>query len=361
MIDNDKLKEWLNIINSCQTLHELDEYQISLLGKNGIITAEMKKLGEYPLNKKKEIGAMLNNLRNDIEQAIKSKKQSLEHAVLIQKITEEKIDITLPIRPEDGKYCGKLHLLTQISNELLDYFKSRGFKIMDGPELDTDFNCFEALNIPKHHPARQEQDTFYISGMADYLLRTHTSTIQIRTLSNNEVPIRAVSTGAVFRNDAIDATHSPLFHQMEVFAVEPGITIANLKYCLFDLLGFLFNVNLLAMDESGEAMPVRLRPSFFPFTEPSLEVDVCCIKKDGELKLDINGNWLEILGCGMIHKNVFKNCGLSTFKNGSPLQGFAIGFGIERIAMLKYGITDIRNFYDGNIRWLNYYGQSALL
>lgn len=354
-MDNKELiiKENLQKIDSCKNLVELNDIQISILGKNGLITQEMKLLGKYEPDERKKQGLLLNSMKNTIEESIKNKREKLEEIELNEKLYSEKIDVTLPVKPE---YKGRKHLLTQVSDELVSHFKSQGFEVMSGPEMDSDFNNFEALNIPKHHPARQEQDTFYISGITDKLLRTHTSTMQIRTLSNKKIPIRAVSIGSVFRNDAVDATHSPMFHQMEIFVVEPNVTMAHLKYCVLEFLSFLFNIDLIQMDKSKQQMPVRMRPSFFPFTEPSIEVDVCCVRKDGELKLDLNGKWLEILGCGMIHPNVFKNCGISKFDDGTEVRGFAIGVGIERIALLRYGITDIRNFYEGDMRWLNNYG-----
>jgi phenylalanyl-tRNA synthetase alpha chain len=353
-------------IKNCTSQQLLENKQTTLFGKNGLITQEMKKLGRYDEIQKKEVGSFLNTIRVELEQALKSKSDALKREFFAKKLESEYVDVTLPAR---SQHIGRLHMLTQICAELLEFFKTRGFKEMFGPELETDFNNFEALNFPPDHPARQEQDTFYVRFNSQHpenveqrarLLRTHTSTIQVRTLSRCEVPIRAVSFGAVFRDDAIDATHSPLFHQMEFFVVEPKITVAHLKHCVLDFLGFLFGLDLLAMDAAGDPVPVRLRPSFFPFTEPSLEVDVCCSKSGHELKLDINGNWLEIMGCGMIHPNVYKNCGLSSFDDGSELQGFAAGIGIERVAMLRHGIADIRHFYDGDMRWLDHYGSVAL-
>ncbi|MDR0624908.1 MAG: phenylalanine--tRNA ligase subunit alpha [Holosporales bacterium] len=351
------LSQELAAIALCSTMQEIESKQTALFGKNGSITQEMKKLVQCEdLVWRKELGSALNSIRKELESALRERSKAIEQAFFEQKLKSEFTDVTLPERPQ---HQGRLHMLTQICLELLSYFRSRGFKEKFGPELETDFNNFEALNFPPNHPARQEQDTFYIRNHPKKLLRTHTSTIQIRTLSSCEIPIRAVSFGSVFRDDAVDATHSPVFHQMEFFVVEPGTTVAHLKYCLLDFLGFLFRIDLLAMDANGDAPLVRLRPSFFPFTEPSLEVDVCCSKHGGKLKLDKNGDWLEIMGCGMIHPNVYKSCGLSTFPDGSPLQGFAAGIGIERVAMLRHGVTDIRNFYDGDMRWLDHYGAVA--
>jgi phenylalanyl-tRNA synthetase alpha chain len=330
---------------------------VEILGKNGKLTQELKKLGECSPEQRKERGQVLNKAREDIEEAIRKSKESLDKKDIEEKIEKERIDSTLPPRPG---LRGKLHLFSQIFEDLSQYFRAKGFQIFNGPEADTDFHNFGAMNMPEFHPARQEQDSLYLKDLPGMLLRTHTSTMQARTFETVGVPVRAISIGAVYRNDAVDATHTPLFHQMEVFVVEPNTTLAHLKRFLLELLSYLFNKDLCSAEDRKEPIPVRMRPSFFPFTEPSLEVDCCCSRDQGELKLDIHGQWLEILGCGMIHPNVFKNCGLNSFPNGAPLQGFAAGFGIERIAMLKYGITDIRHFYDGNIRWLEHYGANAL-
>lgn len=346
-------QEELHKIEMCQNLKDWDVLRVRLLGKNGLLTQELKKLASFPSEERRERGASLNKARESLKILLEKKKNFLEIQELDKKLQEDAVDVSLPCRPQ---LFGKRHLLTQISDDLVYYFQSQGFQIMDGPEVDSEFYNFEALNMPAHHPARQEQDTLYLKNFPGMLLRTHTSTMQGRTFSTVGVPIRAVSLGSVFRNDAVDATHSPLFHQIEIFVVEPGITMAHMKYCLLDLLSYLFKMDLCASVEQGKSIPVRFRPSFFPFTEPSIEVDCCCSRVQGELKLDIKGKWLEILGCGMIHPNVFKNCGLETFENGTPVQGFAIGIGIERIAMLKYGITDIRQFYENDMRWLNHYG-----
>lgn len=345
--------DWEKRIVACQAPADLEDVRVALLGKNGQITQELKKLGAHPPEERRRIGQELNERRDHFESCIKSKKIALEEQALEEQLNAESIDITLPPRPENTGYR---HLLSQIAGDLVQYFQSQGFRVVTGPEIDSEHNNFEALNIPEHHPSRQDQDTFYLKDMPGMLLRPHTSTLQVRTLSTLGVPVRAVSIGAVLRNDAVDATHSPLFHQIEIFVVEPGITAAHMKRCLLDLLSFLFRIDLAAQAERGEPIPVRFRPSFFPFTEPSIEVDACCIRKNGELKLDLAGDWLEILGCGMIHPNVFAQCGVQNFPSGEPVQGFAIGIGIERIAMLKYGITDIRHFYEGDTRWLNHYG-----
>ncbi|MDR1597700.1 MAG: phenylalanine--tRNA ligase subunit alpha [Holosporales bacterium] len=345
--------DWEHRIQAAVDFHELEQARVELLGKNGLLTLELKKLGNLSIDERRSVGARLNCIRESFEGLFQQKKQQLDELELNERLKQEALDVTLPTRPIT---TGKRHLLTRISDQLSSYFCSRGFLVTSGPEVDSEFNCFDGLNMPSHHPARQEQDTLYLKNHEQMLLRVHTSTMQIRTFSTKGIPVRGISTGAVFRNDAVDATHTPLFHQIEGFVAEPGITMAHMKYCLLDLLSFLFNVDLCAMAKRGDAIPVRFRPSFFPFTEPSSEVDCCCSRVNGELKLDMGGTWMEILGCGMIHPNVFKNCGAETFEDGTPAQGFAFGIGVERIAMLKYGVTDIRHFYDGDIRWLNHYG-----
>lgn len=343
-------QEYKDKVKACSEIKEWDDLRVCILGKNGLLTCELKKIGSYDKDQKKEIGHQLNILRQEFEAILETKKNELEEILLQERLETEKIDVTLPSR---NRTCGKRHLLTQLTEDISAYFRSQGFAIMKGPELEEEYNNFEALNIPEHHPARQEHDTFYIKDFPGKLLRTHTTTVQVRGMKKLGVPIRAISIGSVFRNDAIDATHSPMFHQIDIFVAEPNITIAHMKWCILSLLSFLFDLDLCKMSENAERIPVRFRPSFFPFTEPSVEVDACCIRKNGELKLDVDGDWLEILGCGMIHPNVFKHCGIEN----EGVQGFAAGIGIERIAMLKYGITDIRNFYEGDMRWLNHYGK----
>ncbi|MDR0631179.1 MAG: phenylalanine--tRNA ligase subunit alpha [Holosporales bacterium] len=347
------LAEWSEQLLAASDLSELERIRVAVIGKNGILTQKLKELPNYSPENRREIGAELNATRAFFEKALNGRHLQLESAAFDETMKEEAIDVTLPCRP---RMAGKRHLLTQVSDELTSYFCSRGFRVFEGPEVDTEFHCFDGLNMPAHHPARQEQDTLYIKDAPGMLLRVHTSTMQIRALSTCGLPIRGISIGSVFRNDAVDATHTPLFHQIEGVVVEPGITMAHMKYCLLDLLSFLFNTDLCEMAKRGENIPVRFRPSFFPFTEPSVEVDCCCSRGSDGLKLSLDGNWMEILGCGMIHPNVFKNCGVEFFADGTPAQGFAFGVGVERIAMLKYGVTDIRHFYDGDMRWLQHYG-----
>lgn len=354
VLDESFLQESLRKISAIPSLKDWETLKVALLGKNGTVTQELKKLGTYVPEERRERGAQLNRVREQLEEAFHIRRNELEECILNQKLQDERIDVSLPCTPE---LHGKRHLLTQVADELVDYFRAQGFLVTEGPEADSEFFNFEALNVPAHHPARQEQDTLYLKNLPGMLLRTHTSTLQGRTFSTIGLPVRAISVGSTFRNDAIDATHMPMFHQIEIFVAEPGTTAAHMKACLLDLLSFLFRIDLCQKAQKGEPIPVRFRPSFFPFTEPSIEVDCCCSREAGELKLDLGGQWLEILGCGMIHPKVFQNCGVTTFTDGTPAQGFAIGVGIERIAMLKYGITDIRQFYENDIRWLDHYGR----
>lgn len=355
VLDESFLQEALRQIAALPSFKDWEALRVSLLGKNGTVTQELKKLGACSPDERREKGTRLNTLRGHLEEAFQARREALESQELERKLQNEKVDVSLPCRPE---LVGKRHLLTQIADELVDYFRAQGFQVMEGPEADSEFFNFEVLNVPSHHPARQEQDTLYLKGLPGLLLRTHTSTMQGRTFTTIGLPVRAISVGSTFRNDAIDATHMPMFHQIEIFVAEPGTTVAHMKACLLDLLSFLFKIDLCAQAERGEPIPVRFRPSFFPFTEPSIEVDCCCSREEGTLKLDLGGKWLEILGCGMIHPEVFRQCGVATFEDGTPAQGFAIGIGIERIAMLKYGITDIRQFYEDDMRWLDHYGRA---
>lgn len=341
-------------IAACKNLAEWDALRVELLGKNGRLTQELKTLGSCPPEERRSRGSTLNALREDLETALAVKKDVLDCEEAQEKMQKDRVDVTLPCRPQPH---GGFHLLSQIACDLIDYFQARGYEVFEGPEIDSERNNFEILNVPEHHPARQDQDTLYIKGFPGQLLRTQTTAVQSRTLLGHGVPVRGITIGSVFRNDAVDATHAPMFHQLDWFVVEPGVSMAHLNAFVLDVMSFLFQRDLSAQAARGDPIPVRFRPSFFPFTEPSLEVDCRCSRQNGELKLDMDGDWMEILGCGMIHPNVFKNCGLSTFEDGTPLQGFAGAFGIERIAMLKYGITDIRQFYENDQRWLQHYGR----
>ncbi|MDR2667046.1 MAG: phenylalanine--tRNA ligase subunit alpha [Holosporales bacterium] len=335
------LDYWVRSILGTTSHKDLQKLKSDLIGKLGIVTSAFGILASASSEQKKSYGAVLNRVKEAVEKAISQQEKKLNDYAIVEKLKNESIDVSLPV--ENCKFGG-LHLLTQAMRSIRNYYQARGFTIMDGPEVETDFFNFDALNTPKHHPARQSHDTFYIEGMNDTLLRTQTSSVQIRTLINNGIPIRMISIGKTYRNDQLDATHSPMFHQMECLVVgrEP-ISIGYLKSELKKFLAFFFETNDVVL---------RFRPSFFPFTEPSIEVDCRCTKNGGKLVItSVGDKWLEICGAGMVHPNVFKNCGIN-----EQVYGFAFAFGIDRLVMLKNGITDIRNLFNLDQRWLKYYG-----
>lgn len=335
MVGFDKLEgEIIESINSSNSLENLESIRILYIGQNGLIKNELKTLAKLPLEEKKSLGSRVNQLYEDTKVRIQQKKIFLQERILEEKLHKENLDVTLPVRPF---LTGKIHPISHAISEALDIFTSMGFEYFTGPEIEDSYHAFDALNTPAHHPARQAQDTFYLEN--DYLLRPHTSSLQIRYMKQHTPPFCMVTAGRVYRNDW-DATHTPMFHQIEGFYVDKGVDMANLKYCLNTFLSNFFGSN-----------KNRFRPSFFPFTEPSAEVDIACSKKDG--KILIGGNdWMEVLGCGMIHKNVLKNVGIDP----QQYTGFAFGMGVERLAMLKYKISDLRQFYENDLRWLQHYG-----
>lgn len=334
------LSEWQPKIRTCQNLQDLEEIRIYLLGKTGLITSELKTLGQLAPEDRKTKGAEINALRDALTELLNSQKDALQQKALELRLQEETVDITLPARFEK---TGKLHLLTQVISDIQSYFKDLGFQLVEGPDMDDEYHNFDALNIPSHHPARQSHDTFYLKDHSSHLLRTHTSTAQIRTLEKQKPPLRIISIGRVYRSDALDATHTPMFHQLEGLVLEPNINMGHLRGCLVDFCKYFFGV---------DEVKSRFRPSFFPFTEPSAELDINCSREKGQLKIGTGDGWLELLGCGMVHPNVLKNCGIDP----NEFQGFAFGAGIERFTMLKYGLPDIRALYDSDERWLNHYG-----
>jgi phenylalanyl-tRNA synthetase alpha chain len=331
---------WISKIASCSTLESLNDLKVELLGKSGLITAQLKSLGALDPEERKTKGAQLNAWRDELSQALGLRQDFLESEILSQKLAGERIDVSLPPRQNP---LGSVHLISQTLNQIHGYFKSKGFFVAEGPEVEDEFHNFDALNIPAHHPARQSHDTFYLKDQPGQLLRTHTSTVQIRTLKKHKPPIRFVATGRVYRSDDLDATHTPMFHQVEGLVIEPGIHFGHLKATIIDFCRWFFGV---------DDLPVRFRPSFFPFTEPSAEVDIGCTRKDGKLVIGKGGDWLELLGCGMIHPHVLESCEIDSNKH----KGFAFGMGIERLIMVKYGIADIRQLYDGDLRWLKHSG-----
>ena len=324
----------------------LEQVRISALGKKGKITGLMKSLGQMDPEERKTAGQKLNVLKQTISDQIDARKNELENAGLDARLAEERIDITLPTRPESQ---GSVHPISQTMDEVVAIFGEMGFSVAEGPDIEEDWYNFTALNIPVDHPARQEHDTFYVNAEKNdqrMVLRTHTSPVQIRTMQSQEPPIRIIVPGRTYRCDH-DATHSPMFHQVEGLVVDEKTHMGHLKGCLIEFCRAFF---------TDDNLPVRFRPSYFPFTEPSAEVDIGCSFEGGTLKIGHGDDWLEILGSGMVNPNVLENCGIDSTK----YQGFAFGMGIERIAMLKYGIPDLRTFYDSDLRWLRHYGFKSL-
>ena len=326
---------------AADSLDALEDVRVRALGRRGTVTELMKSLGRAAPGERRERGQALNRLKQAVGDAIDARKAALAEVELERRLAEERIDITLPVRPAPE---GSLHPISQTIDEITQIFGEMGFRWAEGPDIEDDWHNFTALNIPPEHPARQEMDTFYLAGEAGArpVLRTHTSPVQIRTMLETPPPLRVIVPGRTYRSDH-DATHSPMFHQVEGLAIDRAIHMGHLKGCLIAFCRAFFGV---------ADLPVRFRPSHFPFTEPSAEVDIGCTREGGQLRIGAGGDWLEILGSGMVHPKVIANCGLDP----EEWQGFAFGMGIERIAMLKYGIPDLRTMYDSDLRWLRHYG-----
>ena len=343
MQDYDKLKnEVLIKIEEANSLDDLENLRVQVLGKKGSITSLMKQLGSLEPDKRREAGQILNSLQKNIIESIDNKKSSLEETYLNEKLKNEALDITLPTRPEN---IGRIHPLSKTMDEVISIFAQMGFTVAEGPDIESDFYNFTALNIPQEHPARQEHDTFYFNEDENgerKVLRTHTSPVQIRTMEKLKPPLRVIVPGRTYRSDH-DATHSPMFHQCEGLVIGDKLNMSHLKGCLIDFCRIFFGV---------DDLPVRFRPSYLPYTEPSAEVDIGCSRKSGELIIGEGDEWLEILGSGMVNPRVLQNCGLDPNEH----QGFAFGMGLERVAMLKYGIPDLRPFFDSDLRWMKHYG-----
>lgn len=318
-------------IASAQNLENLDNIRVQYLGKNGIITEEMKKLGQLSEVEKKEYGKWINEVRDNITQLLNLKKQELYDLEINAKLSNEQLDVTLPAR---YKKLGSIHPISKAIMELTEIFASFGFTVSDGPNIEDDWHNFTALNFPENHPARQMHDTFFLKS--GKLLRTHTSPTQIRTMQSSQPPFKFISPGKTYRCDS-DMTHTPMFNQIEGLMVDKKINIGNLKFIIIEFIKHYFE---------NKDIEFRFRPSFFPFTEPSYEVDIKIPGKD---------SWLEVLGCGMVHPNVLKNCNIDT----NIYSGFAFGMGVERFAMLKYGISDLREFFEGDVRWLKHFNFSS--
>jgi len=337
----------LGAVCASADLASLEAVRIDALGKKGRITGLMKGLGQMDPEARKQAGQALNVLKDEVAAAIDARKTSLADAELNAKLATDTVDITLPVR---GERQGLIHPISQTIEEVTAIFAQMGFTVAEGPDIEDDWHNFTALNIPPDHPARQEHDTFYMPGTdADgqrKVLRTHTSPVQIRTMTEGEPPFRIVVPGRTYRCD-YDATHSPMFHQIEGLMIDKTTHMGHLKGCLIEFCRTFFDV---------DDLPVRFRPSYFPFTEPSAEVDIGCTREGGEFRIGHGDEWLEILGSGMVNPKVLANCGIDP----NVYQGFAFGVGIERIAMLKYGIPDLRTFYESDLRWLRHYGFASL-
>jgi phenylalanyl-tRNA synthetase alpha chain len=322
----------------------LETVRVSALGKKGSVSELLKTLGTMTPEERKERGPLINGLRDKVQGAITTKKDTLAEAALEARLSAERIDVTLPV-PEAPESRGRIHPISQVIEELTAIFADMGFSVAEGPDIETDYLNFTALNFPEGHPAREMHDTFFLAPDEKgerKVLRTHTSPVQIRTMTSKAPPIRVIIPGRTYRHDS-DQTHTPMFHQVEGLVIDKQANIAHLKWILEEFCKAFFEV---------EQVKMRFRPSFFPFTEPSAEVDIQCSRKGGEIRFGEGTDWLEILGCGMVHPNVLRNCGLDP----DEYQGFAWGMGIDRIAMLKYGMPDLRPFFEADVRWLNHYG-----
>jgi phenylalanyl-tRNA synthetase alpha chain len=324
----------------------LEDVRVVALGKKGSISELLRSLGQIGAEERKSRGAAINTLKEHVTAAIAVRKAVLGDAALEQRLKAEWLDMTLPPPPE---LQGHIHPLSHVMDEIVEIFGAMGFKVAEGPDIETDERNFTLLNIPADHPARQMHDTFYFPERADssrLLLRTHTSPVQVRTMLAQKPPIRIIAPGRVYRFES-DQTHTPQFHQIEALVIDEETHMGHLKWCIEEFLRAFFEVKELKM---------RFRPSHFPFTEPSAEIDMQCDRSGGEIKLGEGADWLEAGGCGMVHPNVLRNCGLDPAR----YQGFAFGLGLDRLAMLKYGIPDLRAFFEADLRWLKHYGFSVL-
>ncbi|WP_425542526.1 phenylalanine--tRNA ligase subunit alpha [Sphingomonas oligophenolica] len=348
MTDLDQLRDHLlAAIAACAGLDALDAVRVQALGKQGTVTGLLKTLGAMSPEERQVQGPRIHGLREAVTAAIADRKVALDRADLDARLARETLDMTLPA---DGVGMGSIHPVSQVMDELAEIFADLGFAVATGPEIEDDWHNFTALNIPESHPARAMHDTFYFPESAEgerkMLLRTHTSPVQIRTMLAQKPPIRIIAPGRTYRSDS-DATHTPMFHQVEGLVIDRGITLGHLKWTLETFLKAFFE---------RDDVVLRLRPSYFPFTEPSAEVDVGYTIEKGKRVIGGSDGWMEVLGSGMVHPKVIAACGLDP----DEWQGFAFGCGIDRLAMLKYGMDDLRPFFDGDIRWLKHYGFAAL-
>jgi phenylalanyl-tRNA synthetase alpha chain len=339
-------RDLLAAVKEAANERALDDVRVSALGKKGAIAELLKTLGSMNPDERKAKGASFNALRDRVADAIAARKTELEQGSLDTRLSSERVDVSLPA-PESLR--GTVHPVSQVKDEITAIFADLGFAVAEGPDIESDDYNFTRLNIPPEHPARQMHDTFYLKPQGDGsrpLLRTHTSPVQVRTMLAQKPPIRIIAPGRTYRHDS-DATHSPMFHQVEALVIDEETHLGHLKWSIEEFCKAFFEVSSVA---------IRLRPSYFPFTEPSMEVDVQCDRSGGTLKIGEGKDWLEIGGAGMVHPRVLELCGIDPAR----YQGFAFGFGIDRLAMLKYGIPDIRPFFDSDLRWLKHYGFLAL-
>ncbi|NWG93349.1 MAG: phenylalanine--tRNA ligase subunit alpha [Parvularculaceae bacterium] len=347
MSDIEKIEsETLQRIAAAGDIAALEDVRVASLGKKGVISERMKELGKMSPEERKAAGAALNLLKDKIAAAIDAKKQRLEDAELDRRLATEKVDVTLPVAPSPK---GRIHPVTQVSEEIVAIFSAMGFDVAEGPDIEDDFHNFTALNFPPDHPAREMHDTFFFRPRADgsrMLLRTHTSPVQIRAMMTKKPPIRIIIPGRTFRCDS-DQTHTPMFHQVEGLVIDRETHMGHLKGTLEAFCKAFFEV---------DSVRTRFRPHFFPFTEPSAEMDIGYERVGNEIRIGQGEAWMEILGSGMVHTNVLRNCGLDP----DEYQGFAFGMGIDRLAMLKYGIPDLRDFFAADARWLEHYGFDPL-
>ena len=344
MSDIKKIKdEYLGKLSNDLTLESLNQIKNELFGKNGVISNFFKKLNSLPLDEKKKFAFDLNFIKDELQEKINNKLREIEIKEINSKLKNEKVDVTLPVR---NIHQGKIHPVSQVIDEISSIFSEIGFSVEEGPDVENENYNFTALNTPENHPARDMHDTFYLDNNKNLLLRTHTSPVQIRTMLKGKPPFKIIAPGRTYRSDS-DQTHSPMFHQVEGLHIDKEINMGHLKGCLNYFIKEFFEVDKIQM---------RFRPSHFPFTEPSAEVDIGYELKNGKIVIGEGDKWLEILGCGMVHPNVLKNVNV----NPEKYQGYAFGMGIDRLGMLKYGINDLRAFFETDYRWLNHFGFDPL-
>ena len=344
MSDLKKIKdEFISKLKGKLDLTELNQIKSDLFGKNGLVSSQFKKIGTIDFSERKKFASDLNIIKDELQDLLNLKINEIERVNINEKLEKEKIDVTLP---ERSFVKGKIHPVSQTIDEISSIFSEIGFCVEEGPDVENEYNNFTALNTPDNHPARDMHDTFYLDEKKERLLRTHTSPVQIRTMLKDKPPFKIIAPGRTYRSDS-DQTHSPMFHQVEGLHIDKNINMGHLKGCLNYFIKEFFEVKKIKM---------RFRPSHFPFTEPSAEVDIGYEIKDGKIIIGEGDQWLEILGCGMVHPNVLKNVKVDPTK----FQGYAFGIGIDRLAMLKYGINDLRAFFDCDYRWLNHFGFDPL-